>query len=247
MGERSRTHQMVSHIFWVRSRMICFRPRAYVPSRFAIAAVISISSIYLSLRGMPKDPVKLWQTGFATVRGNNLLNFSTSLLGGVLLAKTPQALLSYLYIAFNSLYTSIFVAREWHSYIHERKPLRVTSPVGLQCDKYWLNVPFRYAIPMTIVSGLFHWLASQSLFEVQISITSSVTRLVVDEISTCGYSPVAIILTTATATFIAVGGLIMSRFWYPAGIPLASNNSVAISAACHPLPEDGDASISPLQ
>jgi hypothetical protein len=38
---------------------------------------------------MPKDPVKLWQTGFATVRGNNLLNFSTSLLGGVLLAKTP--------------------------------------------------------------------------------------------------------------------------------------------------------------
>jgi hypothetical protein len=136
MEERTRTHYVVSHIFWVRSRRTCFRARAHVSSRFAIAAVISILSIYLSLKGMPKDPVKLRQTGFATVRGNNLLDFSTSVLGRVLLANIPQALLSYLYIAFNGLYTSMFVPREWHNYryIHERKPLRVTSPVRLQRD-----------------------------------------------------------------------------------------------------------------
>jgi len=199
------------------------------------------------LKGMPKDPVKLWKTGFATVNGNNLLDFSTSLIPGVLLANTPQLLLSYLYIALNALYTSMFVSAEWASYVKIRKSLRVTSPTGFQRHSYWLNVPFRYAIPMTIMSGLFHWLASQSIFKVQISITDMHTRKAASEVSTCGYSPVAIILTTVVGFTIAAGGLIISRFWYPAGIPLASSCSAAISAACHAPLEDVNASLLPVQ
>jgi hypothetical protein len=99
---------------------------------------------------------------------------------------------------------------------------------------------------MTIVSGVFHWLASQSIFKVQISITDLQTRQVTDEISTCGYSPVAIILTTVVGFTIAAGGLIISGFWYPAGVPLASSCSAAISAACHASPEDVDVSLLPV-
>ncbi|KAI4909316.1 hypothetical protein J4E90_008013 [Alternaria incomplexa] len=201
----------------------------------------------LALSSMPKDPVKLWKTGFATVNGNNLMDFSTLLIPGVLLANTPQLVLSYLYIALNALYTSMFVSAEWASYVKTRKSLRVTSPTGFQRDSYWLNVPFRYAIPMTIMSGLFHWLASQSIFKVQISITDMHTRIVASEVSTCGYSPVAIILTTVVGFTIAAGGLIISRFWYPAGIPLASSCSAAISAACHAPLEDVNASLLPVQ
>ncbi|KAI4685948.1 uncharacterized protein J4E88_003785 [Alternaria novae-zelandiae] len=182
-------------------------------SAYTIIAGLGGLCIALSLEGMPKDPVKLWKTGFATVNGNNLLDFSTSLIPGVLLANTPQLVLSYLYIALNALYTNMFVAAEWASYVKTRKSLRVTSPTGFQRDSYWLNVPFRYAIPMTIMSGLFHWLASQSIFKVQISITDMHTRKAASEVSTCGYSPVAIILTTVVGFTIAAGGLVISRFW----------------------------------
>ncbi|KAJ4318189.1 hypothetical protein N0V94_004555 [Neodidymelliopsis sp. IMI 364377] len=214
---------------------------------YAAAIIFGIVCIARSLSGLPTDPVKLWQIGFGTIAGNNLLSVGTALGGGILLANAPQAALSYLYLAFNALYTNMFVAQEWSTYMTERKPLRVTSPVGQQRSTYWLNVPFRYAIPMTILSGLFHWLASQSIFLVQITITNSKTRAEYDKISTCGFSPLAIILCTILGSIIALGGFVIGRFRYAAGMPVAGSCSAAISAACHPLPEDTDASVLPVQ
>lgn len=141
----------------------------------------------------------------------------------------------------------MFVAKEWSTYGTDRKPLRVTSPVGQQRGTYWLNVPFRFAIPITIVSGLFHWLASQSIFMVQISVTQSGSRDIYTHISTCAYSPVAIILTTTIGSLIALGGTVLGLFRCPTGMPMASSCSAAISAACHPLPEDVDAGLKPVQ
>lgn len=60
---------------------------------------------------MPKDVAKLWKIGFSTITGNNLVSLTTSLGGGILLANMPQAVLSYLYLAFNALYTNMFVAQ----------------------------------------------------------------------------------------------------------------------------------------
>jgi hypothetical protein len=113
---------------------------------------------------MPQDFTKLWKMGFGTINGNNLLKIRTSVIGGVLLANLPQAALSYLYLAFNALYTNMLVAQEWSRYKTERKPLLVTSPVDQQRDTYWLNVPFRYGVPIMVVSGSFYWLTSQSIF-----------------------------------------------------------------------------------
>jgi hypothetical protein len=111
---------------------------------------------------------------------------------------------------------------------------------------------------MTILSGVFHWLASQSLFLVQITITSTAihddstnaTAHVssgTEQISTCGFSPFAIILTTVTGTAIAIGGIAIGRIKYPTGMPLVSSCSAVISAACHRSAEDGDASLLPVQ
>ncbi|KAI2477405.1 hypothetical protein Ptr902_11030 [Pyrenophora tritici-repentis] len=214
---------------------------------YGFLVVFSIPCIVGSLRGKPSDLGALWRTGFGAIQGNNLLNIRTPLLRGVLLANIPQALFSYLYLAFNALYTTMLVAAEWSSYGVDRKTLRVTAPAGQQRSTYWLGLPYRYAIPMTITSGLLHWLASQSFFKVQIAITDTHTRDIVGEISTCGYSPIAIILTTVLASVIALGGAISRRLWYPAGIPLVGSNSAAISAACHAPPEDVDASLLPVQ
>lgn len=60
---------------------------------------------------MPKDVAKLWKSGFGMITGNNLVSITTTLGGGILLANLPQAVLSYLYLAFNALYTNMFVAQ----------------------------------------------------------------------------------------------------------------------------------------
>ncbi|KAJ4336044.1 hypothetical protein N0V95_008728, partial [Ascochyta clinopodiicola] len=143
---------------------------------YSVAIISGTVCAAKSMDGMPKDPRKLFRVGFGTVTGNNLLSMNTSLHGGILLANLPQALLSYIYLTFNALYTNMFVGQEWSSYKDKRRPLRVTAPIGEQRDTYWLNVPFRYSVPMTVVSGTFHWLASQSLFLVQITVTQNLTR-----------------------------------------------------------------------
>jgi hypothetical protein len=214
-----------------------------------MAIILGMACTIWAMDGMPSDPAKLWRVGFGTVNGNNILEGSTSLLGGVLLANTPQVILSYLYLAFNQLYTKMCIGREWAGYLSERKPLRVTLPTGQQRGTYWLNVPFRYTIPMTILSGSFHWLASQSFFMVQITVTNSHTRAIrrTDQISTCGYSPFAMILTMVIGTLIAVGCIAIGRLKYAAGMPLAGNCSAVISAACHPPSVDVVASLLPVQ
>jgi hypothetical protein len=232
-----------------RKSLICAGPSDvayFLHFRYFIVFCFAVPSIYHSLQGMPSSASGLWKVGFGTVNGNNLMNISVSVFGGVLLANIPQALLSYLYLAYNALYTNLFVAHELSSYMHERKALRVTAPRGKQRDTYWLNVPFRYAIPMTVVFGMFHWLASQSIFGVQITVTDE-QHFPRGQISTCGYSPMPIILAIIVATIIAGSGLVVARRRYKTGMPLASSCSAAISAACHP-PEGGvDAQFLPVQ
>ncbi|KAF2846689.1 hypothetical protein T440DRAFT_405013 [Plenodomus tracheiphilus IPT5] len=212
---------------------------------YAVTLIFGMVFMARSLASMPRDQARRWD--FGAIDGKNVLRMNTSLMGAILLANLPQAILSYLYLTFNALYTNMFVAREWSTYGGERKPLRVTSPVGQQRDTYWLNVPFRWAIPMTILSGLFHWLASQSIFLVQITITATQDRQVTRLMSTCGYSAVAIILCIVVGTIVAIGGLVIGRFKYVSAMPMASSCSAAISAACHPLPEDAHASTLPVQ
>jgi hypothetical protein len=202
----------------------------------------------LSLESLPKNIAQIWKIGFGNIAGNNLLNMSTSVLGGVILANTPQMVLSYLYLAFNAVYTEMLVAKEWSSYVDGRKALRVTAPIGQQRTSYWLSVPFRFALPMTIMSGLLHWLTSSGFFAAHVTILDALDRSkIAKDISTCGFSPIAMILTIITATIVYGSGLYMSMFKYTKGIPLASSCSAAISAACHPPAEDVNAGLLPIQ
>jgi hypothetical protein len=70
------------------------------------AVVFGIVAMIWSLDGMPRSPAQLWKIGFGSVDGRNLLTNNTSLIGGVLLANSPQVVLSYLYVASNALYTT---------------------------------------------------------------------------------------------------------------------------------------------
>lgn len=102
-------------------------------SKYFVAFCIAIPSVFYSLRGMPRSVSGLWKIEFGTVNDNDLVNYTFSIFGSVL-ANTPQSLLLYLYLAYNALYTNVFVAHELLSFPHERKALRVTAPQGKQRD-----------------------------------------------------------------------------------------------------------------
>ncbi|KAL0256822.1 hypothetical protein SLS55_007631 [Diplodia seriata] len=221
---------------------------------FSAAIIVAGISIHRTTVGMPKDAKGLWTTAFGGLKGNNLLGMSMSTIGAIILTNTPQLVLSYLYVCYNALYTCMFVQREFVQYSRARKPLRVTAPVGQQRSTYWLQLPYRYAVPLTGLSALLHWLASQSLFMVSITVFENyddekgIRRTQnAGRISTCGYSPVAIILTTCVGCIIAVGGLVLAARRYPPGVRLVSSCSAAISAACHPPMSAGEAALLPVQ
>ncbi|MCJ1431301.1 hypothetical protein MMC27_000652 [Xylographa pallens] len=214
-------------------------------------ALLSISVNATILEMTTADMKTLWSLGFGTVNGQLLLSTdmevqgpgrlgSGGLIQSVLLANLPQVIFSFLYLMYNGLYTCMLLGNEWTNYAHYRKSLRVTSPSGDQRSSYWLQLPYTYSIPLLVLSGLMHWLVSQSLFLARIGQSDGEGNIIVLE-STCGYSPIAIIFTIMVGTLMVIGVILNGFRSYRPGIPLAPSCSAAISAACHPPAGDGNA------
>ena len=188
----------------------------------------------------------LWETGFGAIDGRFLIRGFPSHSGLLITAVTsnlPQILVSTMYIAYNNLFTRMLFVKEWSSYAHERKFLRVTSPVGNQRSTHYLQLPYRYGIPLLLVSGLLHWLASQSFFLARIeAINHEGTEDKVQSFSTCGWSPKAMIGVVFVGILYVFATILISCQRYKPGMTLPGNGSVAIGAACHPPNEDRGAS-----
>jgi hypothetical protein len=77
-----------------------------------------------------------------------------------------------------------------------RKPLRVSEPVGIQRSSYFISLPWRYGIPLYGSSAVMHWLVSQSLFLARITaLNPDGTLDNVNSFSTTGNSPIAVIIS----------------------------------------------------
>ena len=130
---------------------------------------------------------------------------------------------------------------------HDRKPLRVTDPIGDQRSTYRLQLPYKYGIPLLILSGILHWLVSQSLFLARVtSYDSSGASDEEESVSTVGYSCIAIITVITLGAVVVLIGILMGFRQYKPGMPLAGSCSAAISAACHRPKEDDDAAVKPV-
>lgn len=165
----------------------------------------------------------------------------------VLLANTPQLLVSIAYFMYNALLSCMLLAAEYDDYALQRKPLRVSWPKGSQRSTYYLSLPYRYSIPLQGASTVLHWLVSQSLYFVEI-IPYDIHGVPVDEakIITCGYSPQATIFAMILGGVLIAGSIILGMRRFKSSMPLALYCSAAISAACHPCTE-GDHSMKPVQ
>lgn len=67
-----------------------------------------------------------------------------------------------------SKHTPMHLAEEYSGCGVSRKALRVTTPQGQQRAIYWLQLPFKYSIPLIATSATLHWLISQALFLIRI-------------------------------------------------------------------------------
>jgi hypothetical protein len=164
------------------------------------------------------------------------------------LANTPQIILSASYFLVNRLCTSMCLAQEWNQQAVSGKTLRVTNPSGEQRSTYFLNLPYRWAIPLTIMSGFLHWLLSQSLFLARREIRDVNGNLVPSESKcTCGYSALSILVFSLTwiCLLLVVLALLLRRM--DQNLPQTKNCSLVISAACHPSPDDVDPQLRRVQ
>lgn len=91
---------------WIISMALCIIALIVAVALFG-AGVHSVKSSYSG-----QDPLKL---GFGKVDSRALINYGlpTTLVGSVLIANLPQAILSFLYLAYNGLLTSMLLSSEW--------------------------------------------------------------------------------------------------------------------------------------
>ncbi|KAF5381869.1 hypothetical protein D9757_008364 [Collybiopsis confluens] len=143
-----------------------------------------------------------WQLGVGTAHAQTIISGwkiptdgYSALVASVLVSNSPQLILSIIYLLFNSLCTKVFLAREWFSYSRARKPLRVSIPEGAQRSTYFLQIPYRFGLPLMAYSTILHWLVSQSIFLVQVTYYDESDSDYNLTISSCGYSPPGMILT----------------------------------------------------
>lgn len=96
----------------------------------------------------------LWNLGFGTVTVESLIYLylkDNQIILTIIIANSPQLLLSFLYLTYNGLFSCMLLADEWNDYAHSRKPLRVTQPSGNQRSTYRLQLPYRYSIPFRVI------------------------------------------------------------------------------------------------
>ncbi|KAF5388815.1 hypothetical protein D9757_005580 [Collybiopsis confluens] len=172
----------------------------------------------------------------------------SALVSAVLISNSPQLILSVIYLVFNSLCTRMFLALEWASYSRSRKSLRVSSPDGKQRSTYFLQIPYRFGLPLMAYSALLHWLVSQSIFLVKVTYWYGTDATGDENTTSCGYSPLGMILTIIVGTTLILGAFIVAFFTRINGeMPLVGSCSAAISASCHPPLTDGSDSLKPMK
>jgi hypothetical protein len=206
----------------------------------ALIIILSFLGYGISQLDGQKDTASLWALGIGTPHAQSLIKGWTlpslgnsTFISAVLIANLPQPILSFIYLFVNALLTSMLLSREWAAFAHTRKPLRVSSPQGKQRSTYFLQLPYRYAIPLMVLSGLLHWLVSQSIFVAAINVNDRAGNLDPSlSVSTCGYSVFAMAFTLMVggALFAVAVGLGYRRNM--AGMSAVGTCSVAIGAAC---------------
>lgn len=221
------------------------------PYSYHILLTVALSCLVTGLAGLQSQNEStsfsgLWNLGFGSVASSTVIKLcgNASNCSGtipmVLLANAPQVAVSIAYFFCNNMLTVMSLAVEFNGYAATRKPLRVSWPKGLQRSTYYLSLPYRYSIPLIISHTIIHWLVSESLFLVDVTLFDMAGNETSERLISCGHSPMAIICTVILVSLLIFLVLILRYKHFRTSMPLAGSCSEIISAACHPPPGGGD-------
>ncbi|OOF93839.1 hypothetical protein ASPCADRAFT_132185 [Aspergillus carbonarius ITEM 5010] len=210
------------------------------------ALCISVSSlIYYFIHFDNWSLSEQWRLGFGEPDSKTNIQFPISnMIFLVLISNSPQLVFSVLYFMCNTLLSCMLVTAEYNDYATQRKPLRVSWPQGDQRSTYYLSIPYRYSLPVFLLSATLHWLLSESFFYVNISAYDVHGHIDQDESTRgCGFSPIAIFIILILEGVALVSLLALALRPFKSPMPVAAHCSAAISAACHPPAGDRDAGL----
>jgi hypothetical protein len=175
-------------------------------------AVFLLRMALTDLNEQHSTPNALIKLGFGSFSPGSIIDIgiaqegTAGLITCVMLANLPQVILSFLYLMYNGLYTSMHLAHEYGGYATARKALRVTTPRGTQRSTYWLQLPYTYGVPLILASATLHWLISQSIFLARVSVWTNGARTEgqYNASSAVGYSPAPILCTVVLGSCMLV-------------------------------------------
>lgn len=145
---------------------------------------------------------------------------TTATLVNAVLANVPQLLLSISYLFLNSLCTAMATAREWNSFGTSRKGLRVSQPTGCQRSTYFLQLPYKYGVPLAFWSGIMHWMLSQAFFFVRKDYKDINGILdTVNSTSACGFSPLSLVIMLSVFFVVVVVIAVFAWRQYQVRVP----------------------------
>ncbi|KAL5355932.1 hypothetical protein BJX96DRAFT_171126 [Aspergillus floccosus] len=244
LPENKRWSDAVSRMRWMSTLILC-----------VILIAVGCLLLGIGIKGFREfyKAENMWDFGLGEVTAATLVTVIKTtktgihVLGMILLANTPQLVVSIAYFMHNAVMTCMLLAAEYDDYAAERKPVRVSWPRGAQRSTYYLSLPYRYSVPLLVTSAVLHWLISQSLFFVEINPFDQDGVIQEDRTQvTCGYSPVATLFAIIVGVLYVAAVLLLGRRRFRSRMPLAVHCSAAISAACHPITE-GDHALQPVQ
>ncbi|KAI0116976.1 hypothetical protein F4814DRAFT_459219 [Daldinia grandis] len=161
----------------------------------------------------------------------------------LIVANIPQLLLSACYFSYNAFFTRLLVEQEWNSYSLRYQPLRVSYPKGGQISSYRLQLPYKYSIPLIIISVVCHWLLSDAFFFFGIegsfwgrsdnARTQAYFRLSENSFISLGYSAPAILALFVVGCTVVPLPILFSLRELKGNMVAGGSNSLVMSAACH--------------
>ncbi|KAF5582222.1 hypothetical protein FPCIR_9654 [Fusarium pseudocircinatum] len=150
-----------------------------------------------------------------------------------MVANTPQLILSICYLAYNGLFTRMLAEFEWSKYSVAFRSLRVTEPRGSQNATYRLQLPYRFSIPLIIISIGLHWIYSNCIYVSNYEAYAPGYPYKRDVTVGLQFSSKAILVGLLTSIGVAITPIFLAFVKLPGVMVIAGANSAVISAACH--------------
>lgn len=211
----------------------------------AVSILLGIGVETIRLKGKSTSLQALAKTGFGTLNQQTIIKWKiSSTIVNIVMVNLAQPILSLLYFSYNGLFTCMLLGFEWSQYAHTRKGLRVSrGRSGAQRSTYFLQLPYRFSIPLVGLSGLLHWLVSQSIFLVAVDYYNIVGKPSSNgRLMSCGYSAISMVCVLVLGILMVIASIGFGYIPYAPGMNLVGSCSAAMSAACHSAkwdPADG--------